>query len=137
MELQQRIRRFYDAITNRESGAINAAYCADEATYVVLEGPRLTTRGHTAIAKGWKAFCDSKIKLEKIEWTEGPFEEILGESGWLSGIIKLYVSIDDKQFMNTFRASFVLKKEAGEWKIRHEHVSVAHPDPYGIGDWLK
>ncbi|MEM9686008.1 MAG: nuclear transport factor 2 family protein [Bacteroidota bacterium] len=136
MELQQRIRQFYDAIIRRDSDEISAAYCTDEATYVVLEGPRLATKGHTAIAKGWVAFCDSKIALEKIEWIEGPFEEILGESGWLSGIIKLSVAIDGKEFTNTFRASFVLKKEGETWKIRHEHVSVAHPDPYGIGDWL-
>jgi hypothetical protein len=26
---------------------------------------------------------------------------------------------------------------AGRWLIRHEHVSGALQDPYGIGDWLK
>ncbi len=137
MILQNRIREFYDAIINENIDEINASYCQDEDTYVILEGPRLSTKGYTLISKGWKDFSDSKIKLDKIEWTEGPFEETTSEMGWLSGIIRIYVSIDKKQFMNTFRASFVLKKENDDWKIRHEHVSAPQEDPYGIGDWLK
>ena len=47
----------------------------------------------------------------------------------------------EKQFPgrveNIFRASFVLNKAGEEWKIKHEHVSVVHPDPYGVGDWSK
>ena len=56
---------------------------------------------------------------------------------WLAGIIRLAVKVKDKTFTQTFRASFVLLKEEGFWKIRHEHVSGALEDPYGIGDWLK
>ncbi len=137
MILADRIRRFYNAIIANEIDKINASYCPDEDTYVVLEGPRFTTKGHIQISKGWRDFCDSKIVLDKIEWIEGPFEEIQGDMGWLAGIIEIYVSIDRKQFMNTFRASFVLKKEQDDWKIRHEHVSAPHADPYGIGDWLE
>jgi ketosteroid isomerase-like protein len=56
---------------------------------------------------------------------------------WVSGIIHLSVQINDHNFENVFRASFVLTKAGDEWKIKHEHVSVVHPDPYGVGDWSK
>ena len=137
MELQNSISKFYDAIIRRDINCINASYCKDENTYVILEGPRLSTKGYTLISKGWKDFSTSKIALEKIIWTEGPFEEITGNMGWISGIIELHVSINKKTFMNTFRASFVLKKIENKWKIRHEHVSAPHEDPYGVGDWLQ
>jgi ketosteroid isomerase-like protein len=56
---------------------------------------------------------------------------------WVAGIIRLTVSVKEKSFQNTFRATFVLLRVAGGWKIKHEHVSGALNDPYGIGDWLK
>ncbi len=137
MVLQETIRGFYDAIISRDPTLICANYIADEGTYVILEGPRFSTKGIALITKGWEDFANSVIQLEKIVWTEGPFEEIHGKMGWISGIVELYIIIDGKQFMNTFRTSFVLVNDANRWKIRHEHVSIPHPDPYGVGDWLK
>ncbi|WP_350284580.1 nuclear transport factor 2 family protein [uncultured Croceitalea sp.] len=137
MELQKRIRTFWNAISDRDIAEINNGYCQDEDTYVVLEGPRLATKGFSMISKGWKDFANSPISLDKIIWTEGPYEEIVGDMGWISGVTDLYISVNGKEIMNTFRSSFVMKKEDGDWKIRHEHVSAAHPDPYGVGDWLK
>lgn len=137
MELQKRIRTFWDAISARDIDKINDGYCQNEGTYVVLEGPRLATKGFSMISKGWGDFVNSPISLDKIIWTEGPYEEIVGDMGWISGVTDLYISVNGKQIMNTFRSSFVMKKENGDWKIRHEHVSAPHPDPYGVGDWLK
>ncbi len=136
-ELHDRITKFFNAIINRDIEEIKNGYCQDERTYVILEGPRFSTKGYSMIAKGWEDFTDSSIAMTKIVWTEGPFEEIAGDLGWISGITELYLKVGDKEVMNTFRSSFVLKKENGDWKIRHEHVSAPHPDPYGVGDWLK
>ncbi|MFS4467253.1 nuclear transport factor 2 family protein [Maribacter sp. 2210JD10-5] len=137
MELQKRIRKFWNAISERDINEINNGYCQDEDTYVILEGPRLATKGIKMISNGWKDFVQSPISLDKIVWTEGPFEEIVGDMGWIGGVTDLYITVNGKEIKNTFRSSFVMKKIDGDWKIRHEHVSAAHSDPYGIGDWKK
>jgi ketosteroid isomerase-like protein len=138
------INQFYQAIIDKNISQICAAYVQDEQTYVVLEGPRLTTLGFSKIEKGWIDFSASTIALTRIEWLEGPFSEEEKTMAWVGGVIKLVVSIGDKPFEQTFRASFVLRRDCiysvsteGAWLIRHEHVSGALADPYGIGDWLK
>jgi ketosteroid isomerase-like protein len=152
------INQFYQAIIDKNIAQICDAYVQDEQTYVVLEGPRLTTLGFSKIEKGWIDFSASTIALTRIEWLEGPFSEEEKTMAWVGGVIKLVVSIGDKPFEQTFRASFVLKKGKNmvrtlhqaksmtegvlknskhRWLIRHEHVSGALADPYGIGDWLK
>jgi hypothetical protein len=152
------INHFFQAIIDKNAAKIGTFYVQDEQTYVVLEGPRLTTLGFSKIEKGWFDFCDSKLTLDSIEWLEGPFSEEETTMAWVGGVIKLVVSIGEKPFEQTFRASFVLKKgentegandvglgisdvgrttPTSAWLIRHEHVSGALTDPYGIGDWLK
>ena len=134
------INAFFQAIIDKNAPKIGTFYVQDEQTYVVLEGPRLTTLGFEKIQKGWFDFCDSRLTLDKIEWLEGPFSEAETAMAWVGGVIKLTVSIaHEKTFEQTFRASFVVKKLTpnGNWLIRHEHVSGALIDPYVIGDWLK
>jgi ketosteroid isomerase-like protein len=149
----QTINGHYQCIIQKDIAGICAKYAASPDTYVVLEGPRLTTMGFEKIQKGWTDFCASPLALLSIQWTEGPFVEEHATMAWVAGIIRLKIKINkDKEmvsgdinhdntnhggFENTFRASFVLVKAGSDWKIKHEHVSVAHPDPYGIGDWLR
>jgi ketosteroid isomerase-like protein len=134
------INQFYQAIIDKRVDGITGQYVADEGTYVVLEGPRLTTLGYSKIAKGWADFCQSGLTLEAIDWLEGPFEEISKgmDMAWVGGVIRLRVQVAGRDFEQTFRSTFVLTGDgAGQWLIRHEHVSGALADPYGIGDWLK
>ena len=140
------INQFYQAIIDKNVEKICQSYVQDEQTYVVLEGPRLTTLGFSKIQKGWIDFCASSLTLDAIDWLEGPFCEETSEMAWLGGIIRLKVGVKDHSFEQTFRASFVVRKNAQNsentegaplWLIRHEHVSGALADPYGIGDWLK
>ncbi len=131
------IDQFYAAITAKNAPLICTHYVPDEDTYVVLEGPRLTTRGYAKIAKGWDDFCQSGLSLSRIEWLEGPFEETSTDMAWIGGIIRLTIELKGKEFERVFRATFVLRWHDGGWRIRHEHVSAALEDPYGIGDWLK
>jgi ketosteroid isomerase-like protein len=78
------------------------------------------------------------MSLESITWTEGPYSEERGDMAWVAGILVLRVKVKERVFEQTFRASFVLRKNAeGAWQIRQEHVSAPLEDPYGIGDWLK
>ncbi len=127
----------YKAIIDKDLPRILDKYDPSEETYVILEGPRLTTTGFTKIQKGWTDFCRSAIALESIDWLEGPFSQETAEMGWVAGIICLRVVINGRRFENTFRATFVLTHTNGAWKIRHEHVSGVLTDPYGIGDWLQ
>ena len=125
------INHFYQAIIDKNVAEICAAYVQDEQTYVVLEGPRLTTLGFSKIEKGWIDFSASAIALTHIEWLEGPFSEEEKTMAWVGGVIKLVVSIGDNPFEQTFRASFVLKKGKNtegsrnsskrQWLIRHDY----------------
>jgi len=127
----------YQAIVEKDLFGILDKYSPSEQTYVILEGPRLTTIGFEKIKKGWTDFCHSAIQLLGIEWLEGPFYQQTDAMAWVAGIIRLRVSVSGRVFENTFRATFVLVPEAGQWRIRHEHVSGVLADPYGIGDWLQ
>jgi ketosteroid isomerase-like protein len=137
MSAIQTINEHYQVIINKDINGICSKYFPSEETYVILEGPRLTTTGFEKIKKGWADFCASPLQLLSIQWVEGPFAEEQGNMSFVAGIIKLKIAINDTAFENTFRSSFVLVQHDKTWKIKHEHVSIAHPDPYGIGDWLR
>lgn len=145
MTALQTVNQHYQVILDKHIEAICSKYVQSEDTYVVLEGPRLTTKGYQKIQKGWTDFCNTTmLQLQSINWIEGPFTQETQNMAWVSGIIVLKVGVTKANqelhfFENTFRASFVLIRadEKQDWKIIHEHVSVAHTDPYGIGDWLK
>ncbi|MEM6800074.1 MAG: hypothetical protein AAF696_01655, partial [Bacteroidota bacterium] len=83
------ITEFHAAVAAKDIDAINQAYVESEKLYVILEGPRLSNRGHKNISKGWKDFCESGLTLESIKWTEGPYEDIEGKMAWVGGIIEL------------------------------------------------
>lgn len=131
------VNQSFQNIVDKNIDAICAGYHPSEALYVILEGPRLSNRGHSNISKGWADFCQSPISLLSVDWIEGPYEELVAGMAWVAGIIQLRVEVKERIFEQTFRATFVLTEHEGDWKIKHEHVSAAHKDPYGIGDWLK
>lgn len=131
------INEHYQVILNKDIIGIADKYFPSEQTYVILEGPRLTTIGYEKIKKGWTDFCNSPLRLISIEWLEGPFVQQTAAMAYVAGIIKFKIGSAETVFENTFRTTFVLMQHEGKWKIQHEHVSIAHPDPYGIGDWLK
>ncbi len=131
------INQFYQHIIDKKADLIGASYIQTKELYVILEGPRLSNRGFENIFKGWKDFCNSGLSLLSIDWIEGPYEDVAREMAWVGGVIRLKVEVNEKVFEQVFRSSFVLRKKENLWKIKHEHVSAALEDPYGIGDWLK
>jgi ketosteroid isomerase-like protein len=137
MTVLETINTHYQVIIDKDVEGICSKYFPSEETYVILEGPRLTTIGFEKIKKGWTDFCASNLKLISINWMEGPFVEEAATMAWVAGIISLKVAVNDTEFENIFRSTFVLVKQEDNWKIKHEHVSLVHADPYGIGDWLK
>jgi ketosteroid isomerase-like protein len=135
---QEFINSFYQSIIDKNVESILSSYVQSDDTYVILEGPRLSTKGFLNIAPGWFDFCKSSISLDGIDWLEGPYIYTMTDSATLAGVIRLYGKVSDNlSFDNTFRASFVLKNTDHGYKILHEHVSGALSDPYGIGDWKK
>ncbi len=131
------INGFYQSIMERNARDICACYKISDETYVILEGPRLATRGFDLIKEGWESFCLSDIRLEAIDWNDGPFVWNYPGCTILAGIITLQVRIGKRSFNNIFRASFTLEENKERFCIVHEHVSGALSDPYGIGDWKR
>lgn len=131
------VNKSFQNIIDKNADAICAGYFESDDLYVILEGPRLSNRGHDNISKGWRDFVGSGLSLLDVSWTEGPYEEVTEAMSWVGGVIVLKIEVKGRTFEQIFRATFVLTKQNNEWKIKHEHVSAAHEDPYGIGDWLK
>jgi ketosteroid isomerase-like protein len=114
-----------------------AAYQDSDSTYVFTEGPRWSTRGRERIAAGWRAYLQAPFRLVSYQWIEGPQEAVVGEVGWCAGIADFGVERASQSSRLRLRFTFVLRQDAGRWRIVHEHFSQPASDPYGTGDWLK
>ncbi len=127
-----------EAVIDKRVEEIIDRYAASAETYVFLEGPRWSTISHDKIATGWRAFVDAPMSLVAFKWTEGPLTEVVGDMGWVAGIIELSVRFGDEVKTLALRGTYVMRCDAdGKWRISHEHFSQPLADPYGIGDWLK
>jgi ketosteroid isomerase-like protein len=134
----EKVFQFFDSILQQDVLQICESYFPQADTYVFVEGPRYSTIGYPNIAQGWQDFCNSPLKIEEIQWLEGPFVEEYDQLAWIAGIVLIRVTLNQQVVQRKFRATFVLKKnEFGNWQIRHEHISAPLEDPYGIGDWLQ
>jgi ketosteroid isomerase-like protein len=137
MTLPEFAQGHFTAAVSANLEAIVEAYAVSDKTYVFVEGPRWSTIGYENIAKGWAGYVNSPIRLQKIEFVEGPLFKEYEMMGWIGFICELTVEIKGKVFPARFRGTFVCEKDAqNEWKIVHEHFSQPAQDPYGIGDWL-
>ncbi len=125
------------SVVERHIDDIIDHYADGSDTYVFLEGPRWETRGHAAIATGWRAYVASDIIVTGVEWVGEPTDQIVGEMGWIAGTVEMRLSVRGTTKTVRWRGTFVLTRcSDGKWRIVHEHFSQPHPDPYGIGDWL-
>ncbi len=127
----------FEAVMARDLPAILDRYAPGDDTYVFVEGPRWSTRGFERIAVGWRAFTEARLTVRSCTWVEGPLSQIVGDLGWLGGIVELVVDIGGRERHVRLRGTFVMRRSAdGAWRIVHEHFSQPAADPYGIGDWL-
>ena len=128
----------FNAIINKEIEKILNSYSTSEDLLVFVEGPRWATLGYENVAQGWRDFINSDIALKQCDWVENLQSKIVGEMGFVGGIVELQAQIKDKMMIIRFRGTFVFEKSSDEeWRIIHEHFSQPAADPYGIGDWLK
>jgi ketosteroid isomerase-like protein/uncharacterized protein (DUF1330 family) len=131
------VGRHFQAVVARDVEAVVGRYAPGDRTYVFVEGPRWSTRGHERIAAGWRAFAAASLAVDRVEWLEGPVAQVEGRLGWIAGIVEVVVRVAGVERRVRFRGSFVMHRDpAGEWRIVHEHFSQPAADPYGIGDWL-
>lgn len=141
------------AVVARDADAIIDSYADREDLLVFVEGPRWQTRGHQAVARGWRDFCTSGLWVRHVEFTDGPHvhgREDNGGSDYpasvasLSGVVSLSGTVELDVVGATgvetripMRMTWVMMREPDRWRIVHEHASQPGADPYGIGDWLR
>lgn len=135
--IEESQNHFRAVIEKRVEDIINH-YSRDENLLVFVEGPRWATVGFDNVERGWRDFVDAPMRVLRCEWIENLQSKIVGEMGFVAGIVELEMEIKNEPRIVRFRGTFVLQKEAdGAWRIVHEHFSQPAENPYGIGDWLK
>jgi len=128
----------FDDITALNIDAVIDRYAHDDDLYVHLEGPRWTNRGFENVARGWRAFFESPLRMQRIEWIEGPIAQQSGALGYITGVVHIHYRVHEREGTLKLRGTFVMRHDAdGRWRVLHEHFSQPLDDPYGFGDWLK
>jgi ketosteroid isomerase-like protein len=126
------------AVVASDADAIIDCYADRDDLLVFVEGPRWQTRGHQAVARGWRDFCASGLRVRQVEFTEGPHLHGRLDTAALSGVVELdVVRPTGVEIRVSMRMTWVMMREPDRWRIVHEHASQPGPDPYGIGDWLR
>jgi ketosteroid isomerase-like protein len=135
------LQRFLAAVVERDVEAIVDSYANRDDLLVFVEGPRWQTRGHQAVAKGWRDFCASGLSVRRVEFSDGP--QLFGGDApaalaCLTGIVELdVVGSTGEESRVPMRMTWLMARDADRWRIVHEHASQPGSDPYGIGDWLR
>lgn len=138
------VQALLDANVSRDADAIVDCYANDEEIHVFVEGPRWQTLGYEAVARGWRAYCESTFRVMHIETTDG-FRVFVGDDvdrvgaqATVAATTRLTYQVDGEQDHRQvdFRLTWVLRREPDRWRVIHEHGSQPGKDPYGTGDWL-
>lgn len=138
MDLIEKNKKHFEAVINKDIDEILATYAETNDLLVFIEGPRWATLSYKNVEKGWRDFVDADISVQECNWIEHLKSKVVGNMGFLAGIVELKTTIAGQKKTIKFRSTFVFEKnEDGEWKVIHEHFSQPAEDPYGIGDWLK
>lgn len=131
-------RRHFQNIVEKQVENIINHYSNTTDLLVFVEGPRWSTLGFENVARGWRDFVDAPMRMIECKWIENLQSKVIGEMGFVAGIVELKMEIKNEFKTVRFRGSFVFQRERdGEWRIIHEHFSQPAANPYGIGDWLK
>jgi ketosteroid isomerase-like protein len=131
-------KKHFTAVQGKDIDSIIDFYADSPELLVFVEGPRWATLSFERVSKGWQDFVDSPIFVKSCEWIENLESKIIGEMGFVGGIVEMKVEINGEMKAIRFRGTFVFQLENdGKWRVIHEHFSQPAADPYGIGDWLK
>jgi ketosteroid isomerase-like protein len=131
-------KKHFTAVQEKRVDDIIDFYANSPELLVFVEGPRWATLSFERVSKGWRDFVDSPISVKSCEWIENLESKVIGEMGFVGGIVEMKVEINGELKTIRFRGTFVFQLENdGKWRVIHEHFSQPAADPYGIGDWLK
>jgi uncharacterized protein (TIGR02246 family) len=137
-DIKRFMERFFQAVIDKNIEVISSTYAHDARLFVFLEGPRAKTIGWEKVRTGWESYLSSKISVQSITWGDDLQIRDYGNAGWVAASNKVTVAIGDESPKTLeMRSTWLLEKRDGQWRIVHEHVSLPHADPYGIGDWLR
>jgi ketosteroid isomerase-like protein len=137
-DLIEKSHEHFRAVIEKRIEDIINTYSNTPDLLVFVEGPRWATLGFANVSKGWRDFNDSPIFVRECEWVENLQSKVIGDAGFVAGVVEMKVEINGELKIIRFRGTFIMQREAdGEWRVIHEHFSQPAADPYGIGDWLK
>jgi ketosteroid isomerase-like protein len=137
-ELIEVSKNHFLAVQDKRIDDIIDFYVDSPELLVFVEGPRWATLSFERVSKGWRDFVDTAIFVKSCEWVENLESKVVGEMGFVGGIVEMKVDINGELKTIRFRGTFVFQLQAdGKWRVIHEHFSQPAADPYGIGDWLK
>ncbi len=136
--LIEKTKAHFEAVINKNVEKILDYYAQNEDLLIFVEGPRWATLGYKNVEKGWRDFCDSAINVKSCEWVENLQAKVVGQIGFVAGIVEMNLEINSEPKSLRLRGTFVLEQSADRnWRVVHEHFSQPAENPYGIGDWLK
>lgn len=137
-DIQQFLERFFQGLVDKDIQRIDDSYLHAERLFVFLEGPRSKTIGWTDVRSGWEKYLASRISVVELRLGDDAQIHDGGDTGWVAASLRAVIAIDGAPPKTLdFRGTWLLEKNDGRWRIVHEHVSLPHPDPYGVGDWAK
>ncbi len=137
-ELIEVSKKHFVAVQDKRIEDIIDFYVDSPELLVFVEGPRWVTVSFERVAKGWRDFVDTSISVQSCEWVESLESKVIGEMGFVGGIVEMKANINGDIKTIRFRGTFIFQLESdGKWRVIHEHFSQPAADPYGIGDWLK
>ena len=137
-ELIEISKKHFAAVQDKRIEDIIDFYVDSPELLVFVEGPRWATVSFERVAKGWRDFVDTSISVQSCEWVENLESKVIGEMGFVGGIVEMKANINGEIKSIRFRGTFIFQLESdGKWRVIHEHFSQPAADPYGIGDWLK
>jgi ketosteroid isomerase-like protein len=62
-------------------------------------------------------------------WSDGPRVWVRGEAAWACGELRVRLMAGGREVEATMRSTFVLSREADDWRIVHAHFSVGAQAP--------
>ena len=127
-ELEDLLRRFYDAYTNVEIETLNSMISRDPDVLAIGTDPDEWWVGHDSITT---IVASQAKETAGTRWEAGdPHGFAVGDIGWVSGRPR-WVFADGRVI--PFRLTAVCHLEGGAWRIVQSHFSIGVPNEDAVG----
>ena len=123
------VDRFWAGWEGLDADAILATIADDKRVIVVGTDADEYWVGRDAMVEPFRAMV-ATFDEERVRWGAGdPVVEIRGDVGWVVGRASVGVRTGTEIVTSAMRATFVLERADGDWRIVHAHFSVAPAAP--------